>query len=121
MKTYKNMFRNEANMYEKTVPKLNQERCLKTDAKQITNTEKMTPKSVPKDEFISRVAPLGASLVAQTAFGHQKLAPSAAKVPPIIKKINNETCAWTPNNVFLLTTVVGSLSSKLECSQYPDH
>ena len=24
-----------------------------------------------------------------------------------------ETCAWTPNNVFLLTTVVGSLSSKL--------
>ena len=26
-----------------------------------------------------------------------------------------ETCAWTPNNFFLLRTVVGSLSTKLEC------
>ena len=45
----------------------------------------MTPKSVPKDEFISGVAPLGAPLVAQTAFGHQKLAPSAPKVLPMIE------------------------------------
>ena len=46
----------------------------------------MTPKSVPKDEFISGVAPLGAPLVAQTAFGHQKLVPSAAQVLPMIEK-----------------------------------
>ena len=32
-----------------------------------------------------------------------------------------ETCAWTPNNVFLSMIVVESLSSKLECYQYPDH
>ena len=46
----------------------------------------MTPKSVPKDEFISGVAPLGAPLVALTAFGHEKLAPRAPKVPPMIEK-----------------------------------
>ena len=46
----------------------------------------MTPKSVPKDDFISGVAPLGAPLVAQTAFGHQKLPPRAPKVPPMIEK-----------------------------------
>ena len=48
----------------------------------------MTPKSVQKDEGISGVAPLGAPLVAQTAFGHQKLGPSAPKVLPlpVIKK-----------------------------------
>ena len=46
----------------------------------------MTPKSVPKDDFISGVAPLGAPVVALTAFGHQKLAPRAPTVPPMIKK-----------------------------------
>ena len=46
----------------------------------------MTPKSVPKDEVISGVVPLGAPLVAQTVFGHQKLVPSAAQVLPIIEK-----------------------------------
>ena len=52
----------------------------------------MIPKSVPKDEGISGVAPLGAPLVAQTAFGHQKLAPSAPKVLPMIEKsIKNDT------------------------------
>ena len=45
----------------------------------------MTPKSVPKDDFISGVAPLGASLVALTALGHQKLAPRAPKVLPMIE------------------------------------
>ena len=73
-------------MYEKTIPKLNKKRCLKTDAKKSKNTQKMTPKSIPKDEGISGVAPLGAPLVAQTAFGHQKLAPSAPKVLPMIEK-----------------------------------
>ena len=34
---------------------------------------------------------------------------------------HNETCAWTPNKVFLSMIVVESLSSKLECYQYPDH
>ena len=52
----------------------------------------MTPKSVPKDNFISGVAPLGAPVVALTAFGHQKLAPRAPKVPPTINKsIKNDT------------------------------
>ena len=46
----------------------------------------MTSKSVPKDEVISGVAPLGAPLVALTAFGHQKLAPRAPKAPPMIEK-----------------------------------
>ena len=51
----------------------------------------MTPKSVPKDKFISGVAPLGAPLVAQTVFGHQKLVPSAAQVLPIIEKSTKKT------------------------------
>ena len=46
----------------------------------------MTPKSVQKDEGISGVAPLGAPLVALTAFGHQKLPPRAPKGPPMIEK-----------------------------------
>ena len=50
---------------------------------------------------------------------HFELKPSVVASTDIMHK--NETCAWTPNNVFLLTTVVGSLSSKLECYQYPDH
>ena len=52
----------------------------------------MTPKSVPKDEFILGVAPPGAPLVAQTAFGHQKFAPNTPKVLPMIEKCNkNDT------------------------------
>ena len=49
-------------------------------------TRKITPKSIPKDDFISGVAPLGAPLVAETAPGHQKLVPSAPKVLPITEK-----------------------------------
>ena len=78
--------RNEANIHEKSAPELNKKRCLKTDAKKSKNTQKMTPKSIPKDDFISGVAPLGAPLVALTAFGHEKLPPKAPKVPPMIEK-----------------------------------
>ena len=63
-----------------------QKRCLKTDAKKSKTTQKMTPKSVPKDDFISGVVPLGAPLVALTVLGHQTLAPSGPKVPPMIEK-----------------------------------
>ena len=51
----------------------------------------MTPKSVPKDEFISRVAPPAAPLVAQTAFGHQKLVANAAQVLPMIENQQKKT------------------------------
>ena len=57
----------------------------------------MTPKSIPKDEGISGVAPLGAPLVAQTAFGHQKLVPSAAKVLLMIKKSTKKDTKEFPN------------------------
>ena len=40
----------------------------------------------PKNDFILGVAPLGAPLVAQTGFGHQKWVPSAPKVFPMIEK-----------------------------------
>ena len=56
----------------------------------------MTPKSVPKDEGISGVA-LGAPLVAQTSFGHQKLVPNAAQVLPIIEKSTNKDTKEPPN------------------------
>ena len=59
-----------------------QNRCQNIQKK----TQKTTPNSVPKDEFISGLVPLGAPLVAQTAFGHQKLAPIAAQVLLIIEK-----------------------------------
>ena len=57
----------------------------------------MIPKSVPKDEFISGVAPLGAPLVALTAFGHQKLAPRAPKVPPMIEKSTKNNTKEPPD------------------------
>ena len=57
----------------------------------------MTSKSVPKDDFISGVAPLGAPLVALTAFGHQKLAPRAPKVLPMIEKSTKNNTKETPN------------------------
>ena len=59
---------------------------LKNRCQKSKDTQKSTPKSVPKGVFISGVAPLGAPLLALTAFGHQKLAPKAPKVPPMIKK-----------------------------------
>jgi hypothetical protein len=59
---------------------------LKTDANKSKNNQNITPKSIPKDDFISGVAPPGAPLVAQTGFGHQKLAHSAPKVLPMIEK-----------------------------------
>ena len=46
----------------------------------------MTRELVPKREGISGVAPLGAPLLAETAFGHQKKAPSSPKVLPMIEK-----------------------------------
>ena len=73
-------------MHEKSILELNKKRCLNTDANKSKNTQKMTPKSVPKDEGISGVAPLGAPLVALIAFGHQMLPPRALKVPPMIEK-----------------------------------
>ena len=57
----------------------------------------MTPKSVPKDEFISGVAPVGAPLVALTAFGHEKLAPRAPKVPPMIEKTTKNDTKEPPD------------------------
>jgi hypothetical protein len=91
------MCRNEAQIHEKSAPELNKKRCLKTDAKKSKNTQNMTPKSVPKDEVISGVAPLGAPLVALTAFGHQKLAPSAAQVLPMIEKSTKNDTKEPPN------------------------
>ena len=57
----------------------------------------MTPKSVPKDEVISGVAPLGAPLVALTAFGHQMLPPRAPKVPPMIEKSTKNDLTEPPD------------------------
>ena len=57
----------------------------------------MTPKSVPKDDFISGVAPLGAPLVALIAFGHQMLPPRPPKVPPIIEKSTKKDTKEPPN------------------------
>ena len=48
--------------------------------------KQLTPKSVPENEAISGVASLGAPVVAQTALGHLKWAPSASKVLPVIQK-----------------------------------
>ena len=55
------------------------------------------PKSAPKDEGISGVAPLGTPLLAQTAFRHQKLAPSARKVLPMIKKSTKNNTKEAPD------------------------
>ena len=66
----------------------------------------MTSKAHPKNEFISRVLPLVAPLVAQTAFVIKKWAPSAPKVLPSIDKLakhdtkelpeyENELQKWT--------------------------
>ena len=61
---------NITQIYEKSTLELNKKTCLKTDPQKTKNVQKMTPKSVPKSEFIFGVAPRGAPLVAQTAFGH---------------------------------------------------
>ena len=57
----------------------------------------MTPNSLPKDEFILGLPPLVAPLVAQTVFGHQKLAPSAAQVLPMIEKSTKNDTKEHPN------------------------
>ena len=57
----------------------------------------MTPNSLPKDDSISGGAPLGAPLVAQTAFGHQKLAPSAAQSASSDRKINKNDTKEPPD------------------------
>ena len=78
----------------------------------------MIPKSIPKDAGISGVAPLGAPLVAQTAFGHQKLVPSAPKVIPIIEKSTKHDtkdlpeCETWPNSS-LFRTWAGGLREAL--------
>jgi hypothetical protein len=85
-------------MHEKSGPELKKKRCLKTTANKSKNTQQMTPNSVPKkDEGISGVAPFGAPLVAQTAFGHQKLVPSAAQVLPMIEKSTKKNTKEPPN------------------------
>ena len=98
---YGNIQKNDVGMKQKCMKKQSRnstkKRCLNTDAKKSKNTQKMTPKSIPKDEFISGVAPLGAPLVAQTAFGHQKLVPSAAQVLPIIEKSTKKDTKEPPN------------------------
>ena len=79
----------------------------------------MTPKSVPKDDFISGVAPLGAPLVAQTAFGHQKLVPSASQVLPMIEKSTKNNAKEPPDcekelpNSSFLGTLPGGLREAL--------
>jgi hypothetical protein len=83
--------RNEAKIHENSAPELKKKQCLKTTANKSKNTQKITPKSVPKDEGISGVASFGAPLVTQTAFGHQKFVPSAAQVPPMIEKATKKT------------------------------
>ena len=70
---------------------------LKNRCQKIKKYSKNDPKSVPKDEGISGVAPLGAPLVAQIAFGHQKLVPNAAQVLPIIEKSTKKDTKELPN------------------------
>ena len=53
---------------------------------QTGNMWKMISQRFQNRDFISGVAPLGAPLVARTAFGHQTFAPRAPKVPPMIEK-----------------------------------
>ena len=67
-------------------PGAQQKTMLKNRANKSKHIQKMTPKWVPETDFISGVAPLGAALVAQTDFGHQKWVPSAPKVLPRIEK-----------------------------------
>ena len=57
----------------------------------------MTPRSVPKDEGISGVAPLGAPLVALTAFWASNVAPKAPKVPPILEKSTKNNLKEPPD------------------------
>ena len=80
------MCQNTAKIHDKLVLELNKKRCLKTDPNKLKKTQKMTPTWIPKNDFILGVAPLGEPLVAQTALGHQKWAPSAPKVLPMIEK-----------------------------------
>ena len=52
----------------------------------INKSSKSASQITTKTDVILGVAPLGAPLVAQTAFGHQKWAPTAPKVLPMIEK-----------------------------------
>ena len=80
------MCRNEATMYDKSVPEHNKKRCLKTEPHKSKNIPKMIPKWVSKSEGILGEMPLGAPLVAQTVFVIKKWAPCAPKVLPMIEK-----------------------------------
>ena len=78
---------NTAQIHAKWTPELNKKTMLENIPKQIKKcSKKTTPKSVPKRDTILEVAPLGVPLVAQTAFGHQKWAPSAPKMLPMIER-----------------------------------
>ena len=59
--------------------------------------KKRAPKGLQKGEGISGQTLLGPPLVAQTAFGHQKLAPNAPKVLPMIKKSTNKDTKEHPH------------------------
>ena len=61
--------------------------CLKTDAKKSTHIQKMTPKTVLKDDFISGVAPLEEPLVAQTSFGQHGWPPA---LPECFQRSENQ-------------------------------
>ena len=86
------MCRNEANIYEKSVPEFNKKRSLKTEPQKSKNTQKMTPKWIQKNDRILGEIPLGAPLVVKTVFVVKKWAPSAAKVlPRLEKRSKNDT------------------------------
>ena len=80
------MCQNISQIHENWNPELNKKWCLKTYPNKSKNAQKMIPKSLPKNEGISEVAPLGAPLVAYTACGHQKWAPGNPKVLPMFDK-----------------------------------
>ena len=73
------MCQNTTQIHEKLTPEINKKWCLKTNLKKQKLPKKWLPNRSPKNKGISRVAPLGAPLVAQTAFVPQKWAPALPK------------------------------------------
>ena len=85
-KNIKKLCRNEAKIHEKSVPELNKKRSSKTEPQKSKNIQKMTRKWYPKSDFLSRVLPLVAPLVAQTVSVIKKWASGAPKVRPRLEK-----------------------------------
>ena len=119
---YENIPKNSVGMMHKSIKKRSwnsTKKMLKNKCQQIKKYSKNDPKSVPKDEGISGVAPLGAPLVALTAFGHQMLPPRAPKVPPMIEKSTKNDLKEPPDcekelpNSSLLGTWPGGLREAL--------